>query len=240
MADPNVPQPPPQPDGQVPGPSAWTAPAAPAAQPRTQPQPQPRTQGPLAVTLTLLAVLAGSAVAGLAAGLIWAAVAPRAVLEVVGHGSADVVNVETSAFIVAAGWFVLISLIGGIVTGLAGYLGAVRRHGPLAMATVLAGALAAALLARWLGQRDGRAAFYHHLAVGHTGLQLRAPLELGGVGALAFWPLAAGLVAGGIEMSRHFRDRRRSQAQAREALTPAAPSPGLGASWTPPLGDPRD
>ena len=31
------------------------------------------------------------------------------------------------------------------------------------------------------------------------GLLLHAPLTLGGLGALAFWSLVAGLVAGGIE-----------------------------------------
>ena len=200
-------------------------------------------RGPMASTLILAAVLAGSAVLGLAAGFIWAAVAPRALLVVVGHGSADVVNVETSAFIVATGWFVLISVIGGIISGLLGYFGAVRRYGAAAMAAVLIGALAAALLARWIGQRSGAAAFYHQLAVGHAGLELRAPLHLGGIGALAFWPLAAGLVAGGLEAIRYFSDRRANLIQSRKALARSGEaSAGLGASWTPPLGssDPRD
>jgi hypothetical protein len=38
------------------------------------------------------AALAGSAVLGVAAGLIWATVAPRALLQEVGHGEAQLVN----------------------------------------------------------------------------------------------------------------------------------------------------
>jgi len=37
---------------------------------------------------------------------------------------------------------------------------------------------------------------------------LQAPLILGGRGALAFWPLAAGLVAGGVEAVILLRERR--------------------------------
>ena len=43
------------------------------------------------------AALAGSAVLGVAAGLIWAVLAPRALLQEVGHGEAQLVNAESSA-----------------------------------------------------------------------------------------------------------------------------------------------
>ncbi len=162
-----------------------------------------------AAGLAFAAVLLGTALLGVAAGFIWPAVAPRALLVIVSRGSADVVNPETSAFIAADGWFTVVCLIGGVISGLTGYLLAVRRYGPSAMVGVLAGALAAALIARWIGEQSGAAAFNHLLLVGRTGLLLRAPLALGGVGALAFRPLAAGLTAGGIEAIGYFRDRRR-------------------------------
>ncbi len=41
--------------------------------------------------------LVGSALLGIVAGLIWGAVAPRALLQEVGRGQAQFVNVETSA-----------------------------------------------------------------------------------------------------------------------------------------------
>ena len=45
------------------------------------------------------------------------------------RGAAQVVNPETTAFIAADAWFVLIAAIGGLLTGIAGYLLLVRRHG---------------------------------------------------------------------------------------------------------------
>jgi hypothetical protein len=177
---------------------------------RGRPQPGPGHIGAAGRTIvvTLAAVVAGTALLGAAAGLIWAAVAPRALVVSVGGGSADVVNPETSAFIVAEAWFTLLTLVGGIISGLLGYMIAVRRAGASAMAAVLVGGLAAALIAKWLGQRSGAAAFNHALAVSRPGALLHAPLALGGLGALAFWPLAAGLVAGGIEAVVVLRQRR--------------------------------
>jgi hypothetical protein len=158
-------------------------------------------------------VFLGTALLGVAAGFVWSAVAPRPLLVVVARGSADVVNPETGAFIVADVWFTVLCLIGGVISGLLGYLYAVRRHGPAAMLSVLLGALAAALMARWIGEQAGAATFHHLLTVSRPGAMLHAPLALGGVGALTFWPLAAGLTAGGIEAIRFFRDRRRMRDQ---------------------------
>jgi hypothetical protein len=172
-------------------------------------------QGP-AVRLSLLAfaaVVLASALLGVVVGFVWAGIAPRALLVVVSHGSADVVNPETSAFIAADGWFTLLCLVGGVISGLLGYLFAVRRHGAVAMLGVLGGAVAAALIARWIGQGSGVAAFNRRLAFSKPGVLLRAPLVLGAHGALAFWPLSAGITAGGIEAFILMRERRRSPAR---------------------------
>jgi hypothetical protein len=169
-----------------------------------------------AVGLALLAfaaVVLGSVLLGVVVGFAWAAIAPRALLVVVSRGSADVVNPETSAFIAADGWFTLLCLIGGVVSGLLGYLFAVRRHGAFAMLGVLGGGLAAAFIARWIGQGSGVAAFNRRLAVSKPGVLLRAPLVLGAHGALAFWPLAAGAIAGSMEAVVLLRERRRSPAR---------------------------
>jgi len=183
----------------------------------------------LAAALAFAAVLLGTALLGVVAGLLWPAIAPRAVLVVVSRGSAQVVNPETAAFIAADGWFAALCLIGGVISGLVGYLFAVRRYGPSAMLGVLAGALAAALIARWIGEQSGAAAFNHLLAVSRPGVLLRAPVTLGGVGALTFWPLAAGITAGGIEAIGYFRERRRILDQ-RAGYTA---SNRRGAAWTP-------
>jgi hypothetical protein len=145
------------------------------------------------------AVIAGTALLGLAAGYLWAAVAPRALLVLSGHGMTALAAAEPSAFIAADAAFCLICLAGGVVSGLLGYLLAVRRHGPLGMAGVLLGGLAAALVARWIGEQSGLAAFHHLLATLPAGSRLRAPLRLRAASVLGAWPLAGGLTAGGIE-----------------------------------------
>jgi len=56
------------------------------------------------------------------------------------------------------------------------------------------------------------------------------PLALGGRGPLAFWPLAAGLTAGGIELMMLLRERRRRpapmHAYGSQRYGPAAASAG--------------
>jgi hypothetical protein len=155
-----------------------------------------------------LAVLAGTALLGVAGGFLWAAIAPRAALVVVGHGAADLVSSETNAFIAADGWYCLICLAGGVISGLLGHWLVVRRHGPVGMAAVLAGALAAGLITFWIGEQSGLATFHHLLASLPAGAHMRANLVLGSRGAIAFWPLAAGLMAGGLELGGGTRDRR--------------------------------
>ena len=164
--------------------------------------------------LALVAVVLGSALLGVLGGIIWAHDAPRVVYVVV-SGGAQVVNPETSAFIVADAWFCLIGVAGGVISGLLGYLLAVRRYGAVTMAGIFGGGLAAAYVVMWIGQRAGRAAFDSRLMASRPGTLLRAPIMLGAHGALAFWPLAAGLVAGGIEAIGLMRGRRRTFAQQR-------------------------
>ncbi len=160
--------------------------------------PPPRGSASLGAVAASLAVVGGTALLGVAGGFVWAALAPRAGLVMTGRGAAAVVNPETSAFIAADGVFCLVCLAGGVLSGLAGYVLAVRRWGQLPMDGVLAGAVAAAFLARWVGQQEGLAAFHHLLATLPAGARLRGPVTLGAASALTFWPLAAGLVAGGL------------------------------------------
>ena len=159
-----------------------------------------RRLGGAAAIASSLAVVAGTVLFGVAAGFLWAAVAPRAWLVITSPGAAAVINPETNAFIAADAAFCLVCVAGGIVSGLLAYLFAVRRHGPLAMAALIAGALAAAFVARWVGEQVGLATFRHMLATLPAGARLRDSLTLGAGGTLVAWPLAAGLVAGGLEL----------------------------------------
>lgn len=231
---PGSPEPgPPQPGSSLPGP----APPGPGSPPPGPAPPVPATTGPspgrLSLVLVTVAVVAGTALLGVAGGLLWAAVAPHALLVMASPGAADLVHPETSAFITADGLFALIMIVGGVISGLLGYLLAVRRHGPVAMAAVLAGAVAAAFLARWIGELSGRASLHHLLASLPVGAHLYDRLTLGASSLLAFWALAAGLVAGGFEALARSPGRSRGE---------GSPEQGLGDDGTGmaglPSGDP--
>jgi hypothetical protein len=152
---------------------------------------------------------------------------------VVGRGSADVVNPETSAFIAADAWYCLIGAVGGVIIGLAGYLFAVRRHGPVPMVAIVAGSVLAGIAARWIGEHHGLHQFDRQLLSVHQGTLLHAPLALAGdtkaaiwppvasLPAVAFWPLAACVVAGGIVFFGVLRGR--SSQRSRESFEPGPP-----------------
>jgi hypothetical protein len=167
-------------------------------------------------------VIAGSAVTGVVGGLIWSAVAPRVQYQVytLSPPTAYATNPETSAFIAADGWYCFIAIAGGALIGLLAYLFAIRRYGPLPMAGAIVGSVAAALIAAWLGhEASGGPGFDHLLATSKPGTFLYAPISLGSHGAVAFWPLAAAAVAGGIELIGVLRARRQAPA--------AIPMPGM-------------
>lgn len=154
-----------------------------------------RRAGPTKGRLAAFAVaLAGSAVLGVLAGGVWAAVAPRAVLQEVGRGEAELVNAESSAFITADVWFCLIMAVGGLLTGVVGYRLLVRRAGWPAAAGLVLGAVAAALLALWVGENIGLGTYNHLLATSHSGVYFHASLALGAKSALAIWALLTSLV----------------------------------------------
>lgn len=131
---------------------------------------------------------------GIAAGLIWAVVAPRALLQEIARGEAELVNAESSAFIGADAWFCLIAAVGGLITGIVGYRVLVRRAGWPAAAGLVLGAVAAALLAMWVGENVGLGTYNHQLAASATGTFFNASLALGAKSALAFWPLLTSAV----------------------------------------------
>ncbi len=169
-------------------------------------------------------IAAASAVIGLVAGVIWAAAAPRVQYQVytLHPPTAYATNPETSAFIAADGWYCFIALAGGALIGLLAYLFAVRRYGAIPMIGAVAGAVAAAYLSAWAGHRQsGAAGFDHLLATSKPGTLLNAPISLGSHGAMAFWPLAAAAVVGGIELVAVLRARNQPDPSA------AVPMPGI-------------
>jgi hypothetical protein len=164
---------------------------------QTRPSPPGNRPARGAIAGFTLAV-AGSAVIGLLGGLIWGEAAPRAMLQEIGTGTAQLVNAETSAFVGADAWFVGISVVAGLLTGLAGYRFLMARAGQQARlaATVglILGAIAAALVMLWLGEQIGLSAYNQHLASSPKGTLFPASLGLGAKSALVFWPMFTAIV----------------------------------------------
>lgn len=182
-----------------------------------------RPGSPGRALLTAVLIMVGSVLAGVAGGAIWAAVAPRVVYQVVtlNPPTAYATNPETSAFIAADGWYCFIALAGGALIGLLGYVFGVRRYGPVPMAGIVVGSTAAAFVSAWVGHRlSGGPGFNHLLATSKPGTFLHAPISLGSHGALAFWPLAAAVVAGGIVLLGTLRARH-------QAPDGGVPMPGM-------------
>jgi hypothetical protein len=165
-----------------------------------------------------VAALAGSAILGLVAGLIWAAVAPRALLQEVATGEAELANVETHAYIVADAWFCLIAAVGGVITGTLGHRFGIRRTGWPAAAGLVLGAVAASLVALWIGENIGLGTYHHLLATSRTGVFFNSSLALGAKSALAFWPLFTSVVI----VLAHSGNRRAA----------AEPDPKASGIWT--------
>ncbi len=144
------------------------------------------------------ALLAGSALLGLLGGLIWGEVAPRALVQEVGAGTAEFVNVETRAFFGADVWFSGIAAAAGLLTGVLGYRLAIAPRDGAARATVAAalvlGAVAGGFAMMWAGGQIGLSAYYRNLASSSPGTLFYASLSLGAKSALALWPLLTALV----------------------------------------------
>lgn len=142
--------------------------------------------------------LAGSVVLGLVGGVLWGEFAPRAMLQEIGGGTAELVNAETSAFIGADAWFCGIAAVAGLITGLAGYRLLIARASQRARvgatAGLVIGAIAAALVMMWLGGQIGLSAYNQHLASSPKGTLFPASLTLGAKSALAFWPMLTAIV----------------------------------------------
>ncbi len=142
--------------------------------------------------------LAGSALLGLLGGLIWGEVAPRALLQQIGAGTAQLVSAETRAFITADAWFCGIAVLAGLLTGVLGYRFGVAPRAGIARAAVaaalIAGAVGGAFIMLWLGGQIGLAAYNHNLASSKAGTLFPASLTLGAKSALAFWPMFTAIV----------------------------------------------
>ncbi|MQA83505.1 MAG: hypothetical protein GEV03_02445 [Streptosporangiales bacterium] len=137
-----------------------------------------------AVVLGGVMLLAGPA------GLVWAAVAPRADF-VLTPGGAELADPGTRALVLADRWFAVISAAAGLLCGAAAHVAGGRRYGLAKAAGLAAGGVLAGLLAWRVGQLPDLAEFRQAARTLPDGARVRAFLTLTAPGVLAVWPLVA-------------------------------------------------
>lgn len=170
-------------DGRAPLAPAWRRlPAVPLVGPARL-----RAEAGLALELTGLACLLG-----LVVGALWALLAPQPVWVVV-DGGLLMDSLTSGALVAADGWLGALCLLAGLVLAAL----AVRRwpQRPVgALAGLVAGGVAGAAAAAWLGQALESADVVARAAGLPLGARVDGGLTLRAAGVLLFWPIASTLV----------------------------------------------
>jgi hypothetical protein len=166
----------------------------------------PRPPGPLGEGVAGLITAVGCVLLGAPAGLVWAALAPRAEILVAADraGLADPVD---PAFIATDGYFLVAAAVAGLLCGvLVLVLG--PPYGPGPVVGLVVGGLLAAEVARRTGQLVGVEDARAFLQSGQEGV-LGLTVRLRSRQALAAWPVAALVV---VMVVLAWADRREQRA----------------------------
>lgn len=158
------------------------------------------------------AVVAGTiagalTVLGVPVGLVWSAIAPRAVLVVVEHGQAVLADPESTAYITGDGSFALLTMGVGAVAAVVAYALAGRRSGTGAALGLAAGGVLGALVAWQTGRLPAVGDYRQALHGTRVGDQISALLTVHARGVLVLGALAAVALFGLIEVCVSMRDR---------------------------------
>jgi len=130
------------------------------------------------VALDLLVVVGGMAAIGVLCGVLWwAVVEPAQLIRLQDSVGQD--ELELSRDFGATGWYTVIAVVAGFLSGLV--FGFLRRRDPLVtLLLVLAGCAVAAVLMQWTGHLLGPDDPAAALAEASVGTRADAPLELHG------------------------------------------------------------
>lgn len=119
-------------------------------------------------------------------GLLWSAVAPHSHTVVVA-GGAYIADAESEVFIAADGWFLGITLLIGVLTGVLGWFVG-RRSGPFVVVGLAVGGLLASYVASRIGLRLGQDTLASAVRSGRHGTYV-SNVALQTKTALVAWPL---------------------------------------------------
>jgi hypothetical protein len=177
----------------------------------------------------LVGLVGGLGVAGVALGVLWWLLAPRADYRITTAGPVPIGNPSEELLIADDSIFVLIVAVLGLAAGIATWL-IRRRRGLAGLLGVSLGTLAAAAVAWQVGEMLGHGPT--RVALTHVGGQVTTRLTLGSVPALAVGPFFAVLVWVGGTLYARADDLGRNP--------PPLPSHGAPAVAPPPMPHPQD
>jgi hypothetical protein len=136
---------------------------------------------------------------GAPVGLLWSAVAPHSHVSVEA-GGAFIADAESEVFIAGDGWFLGLTLLVGVATGVLAWLVA-RRSGPVVVIGLAVGGLLAAYVASKVGIRIGQDALEKAVHSGRPGTYV-SNIALQMKAAFIAWPLGAVAAFGGLVATR--------------------------------------
>jgi hypothetical protein len=175
--------------------------------------------GQMVTALVLVVVLT---VLGGVGGVIWHLIAPRTEL-IFSDGVVNFVGPAPAQPVAADGWFAVIALVAGIVTG--SLTQAFLHHRmPGAVVGLAVGATVASLAMWRVGHWFGAAAYASAVHTATNGEHLFAPLNVRATGVLLLWPLAATLTIFIAAVTESFQNR---SSRTRAETAPPAPRPEL-------------
>lgn len=151
---------------------------------------------------------AGCAGAGLVLGIVWAVLAPRVPLQVVGD-TAVPDEYQPGGFIAADGIFAVLAVVAGV--GLAVTVLRWERRPLVALAAVVVGGTVGGLVMWWAGTRWGASDTAALVAAAPDGAVIDAPLLLRMPGAVLLWPAAGAAVLTSVATIEWWLARRRDE-----------------------------
>lgn len=152
-----------------------------------------------AVTFLVLAAL------GVAAGLLWSSLAPRAPYMVTPQGT-TLADLTTQALIGADGWFAAITGGIGVVCGVVGWLLSRRGTQLAVLAGLAAGGAVAALLTLWVGSAFTLGAVTVEASAVPGAKIVPGSLRLTAPGVLVAWAFMAAALFGVLEAVAGYRE----------------------------------
>ncbi|MFP5219899.1 MAG: hypothetical protein ACLGIG_09210 [Actinomycetes bacterium] len=152
------------------------------------PRPGLLPRGVVGEVLAAVLTAVGCVLLAAPAGLVWAAIAPRASVVAAGD-SVRVADPTARDFVNADATYLVVVVLAGLLVGLL-VVTVGRRHGPGCVVGATVGGLLAAEIARRTGMLVGREEAEAFLRSGLDGA-LELPLRLRSIALLVGWPVAA-------------------------------------------------